>query len=74
LAREFKGTPGLLLYLLGNENNYGLFWEGAETEDIPVEDRVTTKRARAMYQLLNEAALLVKEIDPAIRWHFVTVI
>jgi hypothetical protein len=64
LAREFKGTPGLLLYLLGNENNYGLFWEGAETEDIPVEDRMSTKRARAMYQLFNEAALLMKEIDP----------
>ncbi|HQU73072.1 MAG TPA: glycoside hydrolase family 2 TIM barrel-domain containing protein, partial [Calditrichia bacterium] len=33
VVREFKGVPGLLMYLLGNENNYGLFWEGAETED-----------------------------------------
>ena len=32
---EYKNTPGLLLYLLGNENNYGLFWSGAETEDFP---------------------------------------
>ncbi|MDZ7645672.1 MAG: hypothetical protein U5K54_00030 [Cytophagales bacterium] len=34
MVESYKGTPGLLLYLLGNENNYGLFWEGAETENI----------------------------------------
>jgi hypothetical protein len=28
LLDEYKGTRGLLLYLLGNENNYGLFWDG----------------------------------------------
>ncbi len=64
LAEDYKNTPGLLLYLLGNENNYGLFWEGAETENIPVEDRRSTVRARAMYQLFNEAALVIKAIDP----------
>lgn len=63
LAREYKDTPGLLLYLLGNENNYGLFWEGAETEDIPIVDRTSTKRARDMYKLFNEAAALMKVID-----------
>jgi hypothetical protein len=64
LAREYKNTPGLLLYLLGNENNYGLFWGGAETEDIPMEDRESTQRARYMYQLFNEAAIEMKSIDP----------
>lgn len=63
LVEEFKGTPGLLLYLLGNENNYGLFWDGAETEDIPVDDRKSTQRARAMYKLFNEAAIEIKSID-----------
>ncbi|WP_069133261.1 glycoside hydrolase family 2 TIM barrel-domain containing protein [Rhodohalobacter halophilus] len=63
LANEYKGTRGLLLYLLGNENNYGLFWGGAETEDIPVEDRISTERARHMYRLFNEAALAMKEVD-----------
>ena len=63
LAEEYRGTPGLLLYLLGNENNYGLFWGGAETEDIPVEDRQSTIRARAMYELFNEAAVQMKAID-----------
>lgn len=65
LAEEYRNTPGLLMYLLGNENNYGLFWEGAETEDIPVEDRKSTIRARAMYKLFNEAAAAMKAIDNA---------
>ena len=47
MASEYKDTKGLLLFLLGNENNYGLFWDGAETEDIPVEDRKSTARAKA---------------------------
>ncbi len=63
MAEEYKGTPGLIMYLLGNENNYGLFWEGAETEDIPVEDRKSTIRAEAMYKLFNEATVAMKNID-----------
>ncbi|HRZ77691.1 MAG TPA: glycoside hydrolase family 2 TIM barrel-domain containing protein, partial [Bacteroidales bacterium] len=63
MARTYKGTPGLLLFLLGNENNYGLFWDGAETEDIPMEDRKSTLRAKPMYQLFNDAALKIKGID-----------
>ena len=35
MVTEYKNTPGILLYLIGNENNYGLFWQGAETEDFP---------------------------------------
>ncbi|MBE0673565.1 MAG: glycosidase [Bacteroidales bacterium] len=63
LADEYKDTPGLLLYLLGNENNYGLFWDGAETEDIPMADRVSTQRARYLYKLFNEASLVIKSTD-----------
>jgi len=63
LASDYKDTKGLLLFLLGNENNYGLFWEGAETENIPVQDRKSTARAQALYQLFNEAAVVMKTID-----------
>ncbi|TNF41756.1 MAG: glycosidase, partial [Cytophagales bacterium] len=66
MVKEYQGTPGLLLYLLGNENNYGLFWEGAETEDIPIEDRESTTRAIAMYKLFNEATLAMKNIDTSV--------
>lgn len=63
MALDYKDTKGLLLYLLGNENNYGLFWEGAETENIPINDRKSTIRARAMYKLFNEAVVGMKAID-----------
>lgn len=63
MIQEYKNTPGLLLFLLGNENNYGLFWDGAETEDIPMEDRKSTIRAKVMYKLFNDAVLEMKKID-----------
>lgn len=63
MVESYKNTPGLLLYLLGNENNYGLFWEGAETENIPIKDRKSTTRATAMYKLFNEATVAMKKID-----------
>ena len=63
MVTEYKDTPGLLLFLLGNENNYGLFWRGAETENIPMKDRKSTIGAGFMYKLFNEAALSMKGID-----------
>ena len=63
MASDYKDTRGLLLFLLGNENNYGLFWDGAETDNIPVKDRKSTIRARAMYKLFNDAVLQMKAID-----------
>ena len=67
MVNEYNNTPGLLLYLLGNENNYGLFWAGAETEDFPEEEEkrkfIGETRGRPMYKLMNEAALKMKSID-----------
>lgn len=68
LVRGYKDTPGLLLYLLGNENNYGLFWAGAETEDFPDDEGrinfIGESRGRPMYRLMNEVAKMMKEMDP----------
>lgn len=63
MTSDYKNTKGLLLFLLGNENNYGLFWDGAETENIPVKDRKSTARAKAMYKLFNDAVVAMKAID-----------
>lgn len=63
MVEDYKNTPGVLMFLIGNENNYGLFWGGAETEDIPMEDRKSTIRAHAMYKLFNKAILAMKGID-----------
>ncbi len=63
MVSQYKETPGILLFLLGNENNYGLFWRGAETENIPFADRRSTKDAYHLYKLFNDAAKELKEID-----------
>ncbi len=63
LALDYKDTKGLLLFLLGNENNYGLFWEGAETENIPVQKEKATARVQSLYKLFNEATVAMKTID-----------
>ena len=67
LVKEYGNTPGLLMYLLGNENNYGLFWAGAETEDFPDDEQerqfVGENRGRPMYRLMNEAAKKIKSQD-----------
>ena len=69
MAETYKNTPGLLLFLLGNENNYGLFWAGAETEDFPDDEEekafIGEQRGRPMYKLMNDAALQMKAIDPS---------
>ena len=63
LVNEYKDVPGLLMWLLGNENNYGLFWGGAETEDIPEGETLESVRARHMYKLFNEGIKEIKKFD-----------
>ncbi|WP_426432348.1 glycoside hydrolase family 2 TIM barrel-domain containing protein [Winogradskyella sp. HB-48] len=66
MANTYKNTPGLLLYMIGNENNYHLSWTGAETEAIPIEGAEDTGKiaaARALYKAFNDAAKEVKSID-----------
>jgi hypothetical protein len=69
MVTDYKNTPGILLYLIGNENNYGLFWQGAETEDFPDgEEKINAVgeiRGRPMYKFMNEAAKAMKAIDPS---------
>ncbi|MCF7825139.1 MAG: glycosidase [Candidatus Marinimicrobia bacterium] len=62
-VNDFKDVPGVLMWLLGNENNYGLFWEGAETEDIPEGETVQTVRAHHMYSLFNDAINAIHKVD-----------
>lgn len=63
MVSQYKSTPGILLFLLGNENNYGLFWRGAETENIPVHDGKSAKDAYFLYKLFNEAVKEMKALD-----------
>ena len=65
MAKTYENTPGLLLFMLGNENNYHLTWEGAETDEgIIINDDDPAKRAqaRAMYKLFNDATVAMKTV------------
>lgn len=63
LVDEYKGTPGLLMWLLGNENNYGLTWKSAETEALPEGERHAA-RAEYLYSLFGEIIRDIKQRDP----------
>ena len=62
LVDEFRDTPGVLLWLLGNENNYGLEWKSAETENLPVGERQAAK-ATFLYSLVGEVTRAIKARD-----------
>jgi hypothetical protein len=53
LVEEYKNTRGLMFWLLGNENNYGLYWTSDETEDLPEDERQAAK-AQYLYSLYGE--------------------
>ncbi|MCL7965731.1 MAG: glycosidase, partial [marine benthic group bacterium] len=59
MVEEFRDTPGVLMWLLGNENNYGLVWSSAETEDLPEGERDAAK-ARYLYSLFGEITREIK--------------
>ena len=57
----YADTRGVLMWMLGNENNYGLHWTSFEIEALPDDD--ADPRAVHLYSLMNEAAELIKERD-----------
>jgi len=63
LVKSFQGTPGVLMWLLGNENNYGLSWSSFEIEALPQGER-DAARARQLYSLFGEIIGAVKALDP----------
>lgn len=57
----YKDTRGVLMWLLGNENNYGLHWTSFEIEALP--DDEADPRAVHLYSLMNDAAEIIQELD-----------
>jgi len=51
MVMEFKDEPYTLMWILGNENNYGV----ASNAD---------KKPEAYYKFVNQVALMIKSIDP----------
>ena len=62
-AEKYRAVNGVLMYMFGNESNYGLVWSGSEIENLPVGEQNTVK-AGYLYSLLEEAMAACKDIDP----------
>ncbi len=62
LVEKYKDVPGVLMFALGNENNYGLEWSSFEIENLPEGERHRGK-AKHLYSLFNETIKAAKQID-----------
>ena len=62
-AEKYRAVNGVLMYMFGNESNYGLVWSGSEIENLPAGEQNTVK-AGYLYSLLEEAMSACKDIDP----------
>ena len=62
-AEKYRAVNGVLMYMFGNESNYGLVWSGSEIENLPAGEQNTVK-AGYLYSLLEEAMAACKDIDP----------
>ena len=60
---KYKNVPGVLMFALGNESNYGLSWKSFEIENLP-EGEQHKARAEFLYSLFNEVITEGKKIDP----------
>lgn len=69
IVEALKNEQGLLMWILGNENNYTFsgrigFWTSKEIEKIPEACDKQNKRAEIYYSFVNELARAIKKIDP----------
>lgn len=59
---RYRDVEGVLVWLLGNENNYGLSWKSFEIEALPEGERQVA-RARHLYSLMGELVDAIHAID-----------
>jgi len=69
MIRALKDEPGILMWVLGNENNYSFSgkinpWTSPEIEQIEEPAEKITKKAQVYYSLIEEITQAVKKIDP----------
>jgi beta-galactosidase/beta-glucuronidase len=69
IVKELKDQKGVLMWILGNENNYTFsgkigFWTSPEIEKIDRIYEKQQKRAEIYYSFIDELAKEIKKIDP----------
>ena len=62
VAEKYKDVRGVIMFMLGNEANYGLSWSSFEIANLPKGDRQKAK-ARHLYSLYGEIVDRIKAID-----------
>ncbi|MBN1899320.1 MAG: hypothetical protein JW827_11130 [Spirochaetes bacterium] len=67
-VREYKNTPGVLLYLLGNEIDYFFYddrayWETSEIKNMNSSYRRAKARAEIIFEFIEELVSEIKKID-----------
>jgi len=62
VVERYKDTPGVIMWMLGNENNYGLEWSSYEIEALPQGEQHAA-RAVHLYTLWGELVADIKAID-----------
>jgi beta-galactosidase len=63
-VETYKDVPGVLLWLLGNENNYGIHWTSFEIEALPDKAAKDNARAASLYSLVGEVTDAIHATDP----------
>jgi hypothetical protein len=69
MVESLKDEPGILLWILGNENNYSCLnlvhpWSSDEIDQEPDPQKQKLMRARIYYSFVNDIAKEIHKIDP----------
>ena len=69
VVNALKDEKGLLVWIMGNENNYTFsgkigFWTSPEIEALKTTQEKVSKKAEIYYSFINEIAVEIKKIDP----------
>lgn len=69
IIKTYKDEPGLLMWVLGNENDYSFDdsispWGSPELDAIADDKERANAKAKVYYSFVNEIAKEIKEIDP----------
>lgn len=69
VVQALKDEPGLLFWVLGNENNYSFsgkvnYWTCPEVDSIQEPCDQIQKRAQIYYGFVNDVTKAIKKIDP----------
>ena len=71
MVRLYKDCPGVLMWVLGNENNYSFDhqnvqrWSTDAIDALPDPEAQRKEKARIYYSFVNSLAKEVKKIDPS---------